>query len=281
MLDTPKISAVAETVRRNDKDRFTTGLFAPPARREALFALYALNAEVAKIPDMVSENIMGQIRLEWWRESVEGIGTDQQRPHEVVQALGVLLAQTPVSKSDLFTLVEARAADLDRVQPCNLQALEHYLKRTASTLCRLGITALTARHPAADGAAEAAGLAYGLIGVLRSLVYHARAKRIMLPKQEAERVGLAASDVLELRGSEALCDLAKQIAEQAERHLKTARDHRKHVPKAAIAALLPASLAGQYLGHLKKAGYNPFNAEFGLARLSIPKLTIRALTGRY
>ena len=281
MLNTPKISAVAEIVRRNDKDRFTTGLFAPPARREALFALYALNAELAKIPDKVSENLMGQIRLEWWRESVEGIGSDEQRPHEVVQALSALLAQTDVGKPDLLALIGARAADLDRVQPRDLGALETYIKQTACTLCRLGITALTVRHPATDAAAEAAGLAYGLIGILRGLVHHARAKRLMLPKQEAEQAGLAVSDVLELRGSAALSDLTRQIADRAGRHLKTARDHRRYVPKAAVAALLPASLAGQYLGHLKKAGYNPFDARFGLARASIPGLTFRALTGRY
>ena len=246
-----------------------------------LFALYALNAELAKIPDMVSENLMGQIRLEWWRESIIGIGTGAERPHEVVRALSGLLAQTPVTGSDLLALVDARAADLDRVRPHDLAALEAYLKDTACALCCLGVTVLTGRNPAADAAAQAAGLAYGLVGVLRALVHHARAKRIMLPVQEAQWAGMAASDVLELRGSDALSALTRQIAEQAGRHLKTARDHRRHVPKAAVAALLPASLAGQYLGHLRKAGYNPFDARFGLARVSIPKLTVRALTGRY
>ncbi|HXP95891.1 MAG TPA: squalene/phytoene synthase family protein, partial [Telmatospirillum sp.] len=47
------LSYSAEQVRRFDRDRFGTALFAPPERREALFALYAFNLEVAQIRELV------------------------------------------------------------------------------------------------------------------------------------------------------------------------------------------------------------------------------------
>ena len=51
-------------VRQHDRDRYLTALFAPPARRPGLFALYAFNLEVAKVREAVSEPMLGHIRLQ-------------------------------------------------------------------------------------------------------------------------------------------------------------------------------------------------------------------------
>ena len=58
-------------VRRHDRDRYQTALFAPADRREALFALYAFNYEIARVRETVTQPMLGQIRLQWWREVVE------------------------------------------------------------------------------------------------------------------------------------------------------------------------------------------------------------------
>ncbi|MEX2008823.1 MAG: squalene/phytoene synthase family protein, partial [Dongiaceae bacterium] len=42
-MATSGLSYGAAEVRRGDRDRFLTALFAPADRREALFALYAFN----------------------------------------------------------------------------------------------------------------------------------------------------------------------------------------------------------------------------------------------
>src|SRR5208282_2825234 len=84
----PKISTVAQLVRRHDRDRFVTALFAAPGRREALFALYAFNYEVARIREAVSEPLLGSIRLQWWREVIREINEGKPpRQHEVAEAL--------------------------------------------------------------------------------------------------------------------------------------------------------------------------------------------------
>ena len=43
----------------------------PPPARPFLFALYAFNHEVARVAETVREPMLGAIRLEWWRETVE------------------------------------------------------------------------------------------------------------------------------------------------------------------------------------------------------------------
>jgi len=44
-------------VRRVDPDRYLTALFAPPARREALFTLYAFNHELARAREVVPRDV--------------------------------------------------------------------------------------------------------------------------------------------------------------------------------------------------------------------------------
>src|SRR5215831_19928675 len=65
-----RLSSVAALVQRHDRDRYQTVLFAPAAHREALFALYAFNYEIARVRESVTEPILGRMRLQWWRENI-------------------------------------------------------------------------------------------------------------------------------------------------------------------------------------------------------------------
>src|SRR4051794_36796449 len=93
-LSASGLSAPAAIVRRHDRDRFQTALLAPADRREGLFALYAFNYEVARVRETVTQPMLGQIRLQWWREVVEAayVGASARR-HEVVQPLVATIAE--------------------------------------------------------------------------------------------------------------------------------------------------------------------------------------------
>src|SRR5437660_6126907 len=89
-----RLSPVAALVRRHDRDRFQTVLFAPAGRREALFALYAFNYEIARVREAVSEPMLGQIRLQWWREAITAIfAGEAPRQHEVVLPLSAAIRE--------------------------------------------------------------------------------------------------------------------------------------------------------------------------------------------
>ena len=67
------LSYCGQVVRDQDRDRFLLSLFAPADRREALWALFAFNHEIAKTREVVTEMQLGLIRLQWWREQVTNI----------------------------------------------------------------------------------------------------------------------------------------------------------------------------------------------------------------
>jgi phytoene synthase len=82
------LSPLAGLVRRHDPDRFLTALFAPPERRETLFVLYAFNHELARAREVTSHPTLALLRLQWWREIVEGA----ERQHEIAAPLRAALA---------------------------------------------------------------------------------------------------------------------------------------------------------------------------------------------
>src|SRR5215469_407438 len=96
------LSPVAALVRQHDHDRFQTALFAPSAQREALFALYAFNYEIARVRETVREPMLGRIRLQWWREVIAAACEGgAERQHEVVVPLTAAIRERGLSRTHL------------------------------------------------------------------------------------------------------------------------------------------------------------------------------------
>src|SRR5271155_161936 len=134
------LSTVAAMVRRHDRNRFQTALFAPAARREALFALYAFNYEIARVREAVTQPMLGHIRLEWWRENIAAaFANGGVRRHPVVEALTVAIRERGLTRVHFARLINAREADFDEDPPASLSALEAYAEGTSSQLVYLAL----------------------------------------------------------------------------------------------------------------------------------------------
>ncbi len=96
-------------MRRHDPDRFLTALFAPAAVREALFTLYALNHELARAREVAREPMMALVRLQWWREVIEGA----RRRHEVGGPVGEALDAGVLRASDLEGMIAGRELEVE------------------------------------------------------------------------------------------------------------------------------------------------------------------------
>src|SRR3954465_11423378 len=101
--------ACARMVRERDPDRYFSALFAPAEKRPLLFALYAFNHELARIGETVREPMMGEIRLQWWRETVESAREGKPRAHDVSRALFELFRRVELPASILGAMMDARA----------------------------------------------------------------------------------------------------------------------------------------------------------------------------
>jgi phytoene synthase len=278
------LTAAAQLVRRHDRDRFLTALFAPPAQREALYALYAFNYEIARVREIVSEPMLGRMRLQWWRESIAAIFEGAPiRHHEVVAPLAQAIVQRGLSRAHFDMIIEAREADLDDAPPATLEALDAYAEASSGGLVLLAVEALGVRDEAASAAARDVGTAYALTGLLRAVPFHAAARRLYLPADLIAAQGIDVDRTLFTRKPTApLAAIVEAVADRARARLASARARRRAVPREALPALLPAVLAERALDQLIRARFDPFAPE--LARPDGTKalaLTLAALRRRY
>lgn len=277
----PTLSACARTARDYDHDRYLSALFAPAERREALFALYAFNAEVARTREVVSEALLGHIRLQWWREALDGIAVGEVRAHPVVEALAAAMARFDLDRTQFDRLLDARAADLDDAPPATLAALQDYADATSGALAVLAMAVLGFTEDAPMRAARQVGTAWGLIGLVRAVPFHARAQRLYLPDELLREHGVDRRALFALTPSPALSEVVRAITAQADGLLAEARALKAEVPRAARRGLLLGSLARRYRADIARAGYDPF----ALPPVSSPARPLRlawaALRGAY
>src|SRR4051794_37881880 len=135
---------LAARARSRDPDRYLTALFAPAERRPGLFALIAFNDEIARVREAVSQPILGQIRLQWWRDAVEQIYSGKPPAHEVAQALAAAIASRNLDRILLEQMIDARETDLASEPPAHVEDLLSYAANTAGNLVKLQLQALGA-----------------------------------------------------------------------------------------------------------------------------------------
>lgn len=221
-----------------DTDRYLSCLFAPPQARPHLFALFAFNSEVVRIPKSVSDPRIGQIRQQWWLDTIDGIYAGQTQDHPVAQALAQAIENGGLPKHALRNLVTAREFDLYDDSMPSLANLEGYLGETSSSLIQMAALILKQGAPEAAGFA---GVAYGLARVLGS------GRKSFLPR-----------DMVQMSGE---TETMKQLCRHARKRLAEARALRITISSEVLPAFLPACLTEIYLKRIER-GRTPEVTQF-------------------
>jgi phytoene synthase len=232
------LTPMGEIVRRADPDRFFTTLFAPPDKREALWTLYAFNNELARAWEATSEPMMALIRLQWWREVVEG----QRKGHEVATPLTALLEAGVLDRGELLSVVEAREVTAF----ATVAAWREWLLAGPGMLAAAAGRVLGV--PDSPGLAEL-GAGYGAAGVLRNTPVLARRGLCLLPEDVLATHGLTPDAVTGGADKAALRAVFAALASEGRALLgRPARRGR------VLAAALPAVLARR---DLRSPGQSP------------------------
>src|SRR5271169_5076242 len=182
----------AKLVREADRDRFLASLFAPAEHRDALYALYAFNVEIARVREMAREPLPGEIRLQWWSEVLNGERREEASANPVAAALFRTMEQHRLAATTLIDLIAARRFDLYDEPMATIADLEAYASRTSSALIALSAQILGVD---AVSAAEPAGLAYGIAGLLRAFPLQAARHQLYVPWELLERHGVHPHDI--------------------------------------------------------------------------------------
>jgi phytoene synthase len=223
---------VADLVRRHDPDRFFTALFAPAERQTPLFVLYAFNHELARAQEVAREPMLAMIRLQWWREVVEGAA----RVHEVASPLSEALGAGSLPPEPLLDMIASREAEAEAAE--TLPGLIERLRQGPGSLAAAAGLVLGATDNEQDRL-RTLGTGIGLVGLLRNIASDARRGRCQLPQHVLQRHGLPAEMVIADPASGALAPVRRDLAIEATRILGRARP----IARPVVAAGLPAVFA--------------------------------------
>ncbi|SMF66462.1 phytoene synthase [Xaviernesmea oryzae] len=242
------------TLRETDRDRYLACLLSPADKRGALAALYAFNAEIARVRDVVREPLPGEIRLQWWRDLLEGNARGDGSGNPIAAGLLNAVETYRLPRQTLVDMTEARIFDLYDDPLADRNALEGYAGETASALIQLASLILDAGDAARSAeAAGHAGVAQAIAGFLLLMPIHRRRHQLYLPLDILSATGLDRDAFLKGEDKPRISAAIEAFAGLGLEHLAKAR-RTGSVPAAVFPAFLPAALAEPVLRRAARAG---------------------------
>jgi len=154
-----------------DPDRYRAAMLGDKIVQDRLVLIYGFHSELAKIPELVSETMIGEIRYQWWRDVVEEVYSEKTvRQHEITTPLAALIHETNLPRFWIDRLIDGRARDLDPEPFKNIEGAADYARLTSGALAQISCFVLDKEFD--SDAALLAGQAWGLTGLARSYRYY-------------------------------------------------------------------------------------------------------------
>jgi phytoene synthase len=258
----------ADVARIYDRDRYLSALLSPEEHRPGLMALYAFAAEIGRVREIVSEPLPGEVRLQWWRDLLEGTEHGAVASNPVANALLQTIRTYHLPTHGLAAMTEARTFDLYNDPMPTLNDLEGYAGETSSGLFQLACLVLNGgKDPGTATAAGHAGVAYALTGLMRALPWHASRRQMYLPKDICARHGLDPETLFRGETTPALLAVLTEMRGHVRHHLARVRQASGEVPPECETAFLPLALVEPFLKRFESRQSDPLRQAGQMSQL--------------
>jgi len=261
-------------VRQHDRDSYLTSQFFPKNLQGFCFAVRAFYIELAMIQDSISNVVIGEMRMQFWKDAVKNISEGRPPRHPIALALHEASKNVHIAPYHLRRIVEAREAELRSPSHLSMETLLAHAEATSSTLNYVLLSILGASSSETySHAASHLGVTQTLTTLLRALPYHASKGHMVIPASITAKHHVNQDEVFR-RGPETagIEDAVYEFAVVANDHLLTARsvfknekDDKIRVPREAMPVFLGAVPSSNFLKRLEESNFNAFD----------PKLQIR------
>ena len=249
----------ADLVREQDYDRYLLTLFVTRDDRMALNALFALNIELAKTGELVSDPMLAEIRLQWWQESLTELSEGKVRDHPVCLALADLVQNRKLDVLKLTEMVEARRISMAGSALKTTDDVVNYAASTAGLLHEMAARCLTCEpDPASLLAARQSGTAWALIGLVRAIGFQAHLNQHSLPDDMLRDAGIDAATIFKGEMTPEIWKVADQMLTEADTAMLRSREARAAIDAAVRPILAINCLSEWYSKRLRQRRLNPF-----------------------
>ena len=227
----------------------------PPARRHAMYAIYAFCRVVDDIADDPAPLETRRPRLEEWRQRIAGLYRGEAND-AVTRVLLRAIAKFGLRQADFEAVIDGMEMDAAAIVAPSLAELDLYCDRVAAAVGRLSVRAFGDASPAADQVAFHLGRALQLTNILRDLAEDAARGRLYLPRELLGAAGVPADPGAALRHP-GLAQVCQGLAALAHGHFRDASEAMARCDRRAMKpARLMAAMYGAILARLERRGWD-------------------------
>lgn len=258
--------------------RYFALLYTPPEKRDAVTALYVIDAEIRESAQSVNHDV-AHTRLQWWRQEIDRlVNASPQHP-----ATRVLNSQPDFDRklfARLHELLVAADMDLTRMTYLNARELRAYSARSGGIVQEL-IAMLLANPATLDDAARAAANRIG-VGVrqtemLRDMRQDAYEGRLYLPLDELEKAAVTLEDLRAREVSDKVRAALSRFRESIVADLDIHRDSFERGVRAYLRPLFViAALHRRLLDRIARGNYEVASQRIELGPVEKPWIAWRA-----
>ncbi len=261
------LSYCANLVRQHDPNRFLLTLLMPTQKRESLWALFALNWDIARTRAMVTDTHLGLIRLQWWRDEIHKIyngGTGGEVP--ALSTLAPVIHQQNIPQDWFDNLIYAREFDLEDVAPSTMEGLWNYLDFTTTPLTRISLKILG--ETAEEDEIRAISQNYALFEYIRGVPLMLSRGCCLIPQDLLADHGLTSQKIIDFNHQKQVVKILKIIEMRVSPYRKPSTLLLKKMQR----------MTAIYMNHLKRNHFDVFSPmgqaqpAFLALRLALPEV---------
>lgn len=249
-----------DILRSLDYDRYLANLYLPNELRFTAMVLDAFDAEMARIPKMVSDPIPGEIRLQWWREAIMGERREEANNNPQAAALLHCIDRHSLPTAAFERYLDARIFDLYQDPMPDMPTLEGYCGETSSIFFQLKMNILKGKSNtnAADLCGHA-GMAAGITRILINLSFHHQTGRTYVPGDLIKAAGLTTKQWQSPQISERHATAISHLLETGvEYHNRVSNELRRSQDSVELSLFLQLAIFRKYLERAKEMGTSVF-----------------------
>ncbi|KAI9502217.1 hypothetical protein GGI25_005985 [Coemansia spiralis] len=250
-----------QLVLKNDYDNYLVSLFSPKHAREAMWGVRAMNIELVRAGEIVTNETAARMRYSHWHDTVNRLYSSNPAQSPISRVVYDAVQRFGISRTWLRRLVSERENTLMQKGFKTTEDVEKYGERAYACLIHPHLEALGIRDMHADNAARAIGVATAIMSFTRSLPLLLAQRRCDLPRDIVEKHNVDLEDLFDHpRLTPALQEAIYEFATKGYTRLcGVAEIYVPSSPKAAFPALLAAVPVKEWLERLEKVNFDVFD----------------------
>jgi phytoene synthase len=239
---------VRKAARSGCYDWYVAALLAPRPARADLLTLAAFAGEIGRIPSLVTEPMMGAIRLQWWRDALAAEQT-ARTGNPVADQVRSLAARYRNVSGDLAALIDACEVELQPDPPVDEKALAVHFDKLWGALFRISSRLLGSEEAVLPAAvAGDAACAYGFARLGCELATGMRRGQLLVSPDILARANCAPDTLRSDNANPSAQRVHAELSGAARTALAVCRStHSPGLPKSLKPALWPLATVEPYL----------------------------------